>query len=230
MIILTGDIHGDVMRLVHVQEKVNLTKNDFIIVAGDFGIFWESEERYYKKRLEYLKRHVKAKILFVDGNHENYDILETFPIVNDLGEEIRQFNEQVYQLLRGRMYTIEGKNIFTFGGARSQDKESRKEGKTMWRQEEPTFEEINKAERVLNKNLDKIDYIITHECPNVAVPYLVSNGCREADYIFPQFLDSWLDLAKTSTSFKKWYFGHMHFDKYLGENLQAVYHDLIELR
>ena len=47
MIYVTGDIHADPRRFdtSNFPEQKEMTKNDFVIVCGDFGLCWEKEER-----------------------------------------------------------------------------------------------------------------------------------------------------------------------------------------
>lgn len=47
--------------------------------------------------------------------------------------------------MRGEIYLIEGKKIFTFGGAFSHDKMYRREGISWWEDELPTKEECEYA-------------------------------------------------------------------------------------
>ncbi len=46
MIYVTGDIHGDVSRFSKKKfpEQKGLTKEDIVIVLGDFGVLWCGEE------------------------------------------------------------------------------------------------------------------------------------------------------------------------------------------
>ena len=76
MIYATGDTHGDYSRFKDPQIK-KLGRGDTLIVCGDFGFFWDGS----KKEEQVLKK-LRSKdftIAFVDGCHENFDILEKFP-------------------------------------------------------------------------------------------------------------------------------------------------------
>lgn len=80
-IFVTGDIHGEIYpRFSNASFPVQkeLTKDNIVIVAGDFGIPWTkdgAQDAYALKELE--KRPFTT--CFVDGNHENYDLLEQYP-------------------------------------------------------------------------------------------------------------------------------------------------------
>ena len=47
MIYITGDIHGDTKRFsqANFPEQKNLTKDDFVIVLGDFGVTVKGVEK-----------------------------------------------------------------------------------------------------------------------------------------------------------------------------------------
>ena len=44
MIFITGDIHGDPRRLntYCFPEQKEMTKDDFVIILGDFGLVWSN--------------------------------------------------------------------------------------------------------------------------------------------------------------------------------------------
>ena len=48
MVYIIGDTHGDNSYIYNIQHKENLTKNDYIIICGDFGFVWNGD---YKKQL-----------------------------------------------------------------------------------------------------------------------------------------------------------------------------------
>ena len=80
MIYVTGDTHGEVdFAKLHLfaGENPRLTKEDYLIVAGDFGAVWNSQTLALT-----LKPYTELPftVLFVDGNHENFDLLESFPV------------------------------------------------------------------------------------------------------------------------------------------------------
>lgn len=120
MIFITGDTHGDFIRFSAdiFPEQKRMTKDDFVIVCGDFGIWAENkQERYWLKWLE----EKSFTTLFVDGNHENYDLLARYPVVEWHGGEVQFIRRSVIHLMRGQVYEIEGKRFFAMGGASSHD-------------------------------------------------------------------------------------------------------------
>ncbi len=78
MVYLTGDTHGDLDRFKHGKLRW-LTKRDTVIVLGDFGFVWDGSKAEQKRLAWLCKR--PYTILFLDGSHENYDLLAAYPIV-----------------------------------------------------------------------------------------------------------------------------------------------------
>src|SRR5699024_7256657 len=113
MIYLTGDLHGDLERFKSKEMK-KLTKGDTLIVCGDFGFVWDGS----KKETSVLKKLSKLKyqILFVEGTHDNLDLIGQYPVEEWNGGKVRRIAENVLKLERGSVFTIEGKKLFAFGG------------------------------------------------------------------------------------------------------------------
>ena len=120
MIFVTGDCHGDYKRFSvrSFPQQQEMDRRDLVIIAGDFG-YWDhsTEQEYWMKWLA----DKDFTIAFVDGNHENYDMLAELPVECWKGGKVQFIRENVIHLMRGQMYRIQGKRFFTFGGARSHD-------------------------------------------------------------------------------------------------------------
>ena len=122
MIYVTADLHGDATRL-RTKEIRRLKKGDTLIVLGDFGFLWQGTPKE-KKLLKKLGKK-KYQILFLDGAHENFDLLEQYPVEEWGGGQVRRIDGNLRYLMRGQVYVIEGKRIFTMGGGESDEKEMR---------------------------------------------------------------------------------------------------------
>ena len=74
MIYITGDCHGDYRRFNTeiFPEQKEMTREDFVIVCGDFGYWDRSKEQEWQRKWLSGK---SFTLLWVDGNHENYDML-----------------------------------------------------------------------------------------------------------------------------------------------------------
>ena len=118
---VTGDTHGDWMGRLNSNafpEGLELTKDDYVLVLGDFGI-WDNSNRE-KYNLDWLEKKPWTT-LFVEGNHENYDILDSLPVSEWHGGKVHFIRPSVIHLMRGQVFSIEGKTFFSFGGASSHD-------------------------------------------------------------------------------------------------------------
>ena len=73
MIYITGDIHGNPIRFStpYFPEQKEMTKNDYVIICGDFGLVWDykGESHQEKYLLDWLNEK-PFTTLFLDGNHE----------------------------------------------------------------------------------------------------------------------------------------------------------------
>lgn len=215
MIYITGDLHGEIdkakLTTKNFPAQRELTKNDYVIIAGDFGGIWSGG-----KQDEWLLDWLESRnftTLFVDGNHENFDLLYQFPIMDWNGGKIHQIRPSIIHLMRGQVFTIEGKKIFTFGGAESVDKQFRKEFISWWREEIPSRREFEEGIRNLEKHDMTVDYVITHTAPRDIIGQLNS-------FFGDKINDStseMLNYFKKSIRFKHWFFGHFHTNKTIGK-------------
>lgn len=111
MIYITGDTHipVDIQKLAvkRFPEQKEMTKNDYVIICGDFGGVWDgsNEEKYWIKWL----KNKNFATLFIDGNHENFDMLYSLPTVDFCGGTAHKVDNGIYHLIRGEIYTIDGK-------------------------------------------------------------------------------------------------------------------------
>lgn len=220
MIYVTGDIHGDFSRFKHAIMR-KLKKDDTLIICGDFGFIWEgtkSEQHILKKIGE-----LKYRVLFIDGTHENFDLLEKYPESKWNGGLARVISGNLVHLMRGQVYEIEDKKIFTFGGGHSQDIEIRRESKTWYEREQPTIDEIKEGEKNLSDLDYMVDYIVTHE-PPVAL-----KKCLDVDISHRLETDSFFEKISVECKFKKWFFGKCHLNKQIPPKFHAVFDDIIPL-
>jgi DNA repair exonuclease SbcCD nuclease subunit len=217
---ITGDTHGDLnFKKVFQAKKLGL---DILIIAGDFGYIWTGNEKE-QKQLNYLNK-IGVQVLFCDGNHENFNILNSYPITEKYGGRVHKIRDNIIHLIRGEIYKIDNKSFFVFGGANSTDKEWRTENKTWWKEEMPSELEMNYGLVNLDSHNNKVDYIITHTCYPSAL--IKVGGQYRADE-----LSDYLNQIKITVNYKYWYFGHMHNDfRIIDDNTQCLYRDIIELQ
>jgi len=224
MIYITGDTHipVDIQKLgmSNFKEQKNMNKNDYVIISGDFGGVWNNskEELYWRKWL----REKNFTTLFVDGNHENFDLLNQYEVKEWNGGKVHFINDSIIHLMRGQIYTIEGNKIFVMGGATSIDKSFRTEGVSWWKEEIPSCTEVAEALNNLEKNNWKVDYVITHTTSNEIMKKMeYMKECNALNIFF--------DFLQVNLNYKHWFFGHFHDDKDIDDKHTLVYERIIKL-
>lgn len=223
MIFVTGDTHGMIdFDKLKSEELSRLTKSDYVIIAGDCGVAW-SQKTLEKNIAEYEK--LPFTTLFIDGNHENFDILNKYQVVNRDGGKAHVISPSVIHLMRGQIFTIEDKTFFTFGGAVSTDKHYRKEGVSWWKEEEPDETEYDEAVANLEKVNYKVDYIITHTIDERAFYYYPMNSYGFHIY----HISRRLNYFEETVQYKHWYFGHYHLNAVLNDKKTALYDSIVKL-
>ncbi|MFW6226459.1 MAG: metallophosphoesterase, partial [bacterium] len=169
MIFITGDTHGDFSRFSSKKfpEGKKLTKQDYIIITGDFGGIWDVNDSNPSEtyNLKWLGQKPWTT-LFIDGNHENFDRLNQFPEKEMFNDIVGVVNDSIFHLKRGKVYIINKLKFFTFGGGYSLDKDRRTPYIHWWPQELPNYTEYKLGLDNLVKYNNKVDYIITHSCSN----------------------------------------------------------------
>lgn len=278
-IYVTGDTHGlnnikKIHDFLNTIDGNSLTKNDYMIVLGDFGVCWygnrnlETQRKMEKQLDEEINnirnmpsakalsdddfefyRQVKLfeidqklshdesvrdfwdnmpwTTLFIDGNHENHELLDSYLIEEWNGGKIHKISDSIYHLLRGQVFNIDGITLFTMGGAESIDKKYRKEGVSWWSREMPSEEEYKEAVNNLNKHNRTVDCVLTHCAPE---DYLNKRKMNGMNYHSSNELEKFFDIIAGSPSikYKGWYFGHYHDDVDQGE-FHMLYDRVIEL-
>ena len=105
MIFITGDLHGqhDFYKLTKTKfPDTNLTKDDYLIIAGDFGLVWH--DNYLSNTYLQMLDSKNYTTLFIDGNHENHFILDNLPIKKWKGGNVHYITKKIIHLMRGQIY------------------------------------------------------------------------------------------------------------------------------
>lgn len=224
MIYITGDTHIPVdinkLNLEGFPFQKNMSKNDYLIICGDFGGVWDGSEEE-KHWIKWLKNK-SFTTLFVDGNHENFDMLAALPVIEFCGAKAHKVDEGIYHLMRGNIYTIDNKKFFKFGGAGSPDKERRTEGKNWWKEELPTEDECENAISSLSLHNWTVDYVITH-CAPKSVQDMIALSYQQNELI------DFFDVINQKLNFKQWFFGHYHLDRKITDKHICVFNEFISV-
>lgn len=238
-VLVCGDTHGvdDIGKIKELQNSENkLDYSDYIIICGDACILWKEET--VKSNIA-IYESFGTNILFVDGNHENYDLLNSYNVEKWNGGLVHKISNHIIHLMRGQVFDICGKIIFTMGGADSRYKENRVEHKGWWRQERIDLSESPASNYIENlaKYNNSVDYVITHTLPTSVIAdykdYLLNSNIE----LTPFYLDKTiikpsndaLEKVLKIIKFKHWYSGHRHTDVTFGK-FSILYNNIIELK
>lgn len=215
-LLILGDTHGcwgdlNIVIARALRKHPDITA---LIQVGDFGYAWPGTKPF-KFLATFMEDEImeKAKSLpfyWLDGNHENFDVLE-----KDQGA----WQPGIKYMPRGSTESfttsilspeewpphgcVSGKNAMFFGGAASHDKAQRIEGISWWQQEHITHRQVYDAMSYKRH----INVFFSHEHP-LSFPYSdrrygKDDICGIAE---KQALDALLDQFKPEW----WFFGHHH--------------------
>ena len=225
-IFITGDTHGDIdwskLNTTQFPVQKELTKSDYVIITGDFGAVWNGDrsDKYLQKN--YNERNFTT--LFVDGNHENFDLLNSYPVEMWNGGKIHRISDSIIHLMRGQVFTMGDKTFFTMGGASSTDKFRRREHISWWADEIPSKEELEEGINNLEKVDFNVDYVLSHCCGTSLLSQILFS--YDSDTLTSYFDHLEFDF---NLQFKHWYFGHYHRDKDIDNKYHCMYNRIIEL-
>lgn len=227
MLYFTGDLHGEYSRYLCLERYTGekLTGDDFLFVCGDYGfLFYPVGSNEYTEQQRQLNEIEKLPYttLFCDGNHENFDLLESYPVEVWNGGKVHRIRSNILHLMRGQVYNIDGTKVFSMGGAYSIDKYMRQSGYSWWSQERPNNDEYKEASANLVAAENNVDIIISHTAPRE----IIYRMGRVPD-MHDAELTGFLEWIMYEVSFKKWYFGHWHIDQVITDKVRAIYFDVV---
>ena len=221
---LKGDIHGNLFEIIDFIDRFNLGKNDNIIILGDCGIAWRKDKKDLAQNIKLWNECGNGvKLYFIDGNHENFNILNSLPIENNMGK----IADNIYHLRRGQVYEFENKKILVCGGADSIDKYRRIENFTWWKEEAISQETIDDIPA------GHYDYVLTHCCPRSIFEknriYLSTLQFLDENKINHSSEDM-LEQLKNKITFDHWFFAHYHINRNLDEKFTCLFEDFMEVK
>ncbi len=251
MIYITGDTHGAFrikFCMENFPEQRGMTKDDYVIICGDYGGVWDAkgETRNERDWLDWFEMR-PFTLLFVDGNHENFERLNQYPEKKWHGGRVHELRPHVLHLMRGQVFDLGGKSFFTFGGASSQDisggildqdspefdalvERAKKAGKpyrinhvSWWEQELANEEEMEEGRRNLKAHRNRVDFIVTHCCSSI------TQRLMDAERLIPDRETDYLDEIRENVSFQKWFFGHYHDNRNVTEKEILLYEQFVRV-
>jgi hypothetical protein len=227
MLFVTGDTHGEFSRFSYTNWPIStqLTRDDYVIVAGDFGLLFNNvqskDEKYWLKWLSGKP----WTTCFTDGNHENHPKLSALPKVEKFESIVGKVADNIFHLRRGEIYEIDGKKILTFGGAKSVDRAYRVEGVSWWPEEIPNYADMDRCIRSIENHNRQVDYIIAHTCPQALAPVIAG---RRGGIALEDPTQKMLDHITSGCQFSHYFCGHWHENVTYG-NYHFLYDKIVNL-
>ena len=212
MIYFAGDMRAENRRAIEEYERI-ATESDLLIILGDLGIGFEKTEE--NRNFDGYFLSLRANIAFIDGNHENHPLINSYPREIWHGGEIHRITPNIVHLMRGNVYDIGGESFFVMGGCKSSPKW--KEMGLWYDGEEPSAEEISFAYHNLKERCNSVDYVLTHKYEQ-----------GDLSSAPPLSLDGLIHYLKTQVSYKAWISGHWHQYIEFDNKHFCVYDELIK--
>lgn len=254
MIYITGDTHSDFRRFSRqiFPEQKEMTKADYMIIAGDFGGIWYGLENTEKQKSErYNLDELDARsftTLFIPGNHENYQRLlgEEFPVMKWNGGLVKVIRPSILMLMRGEMYQIDGISLFAFGGAQSHDVRDgildaadpkwKEKAMELQRRKKYFFrvkglswwEEEMPSEEEMEHGLQVLGKN-QWKCDFVVTHAAPASALPLLRIPGGNELNRYLEEIRVKLDYKKWFFGHYHLNRNINDKDIVLYEQIIRI-
>ena len=218
---ITGDTHGKVADRI-IQN--HLCEGDALIILGDAGFNFYLNETDVKQK-ELVQR-TGVKVFCVRGNHEERP--ENLGYHLEYNELVEQFvyadpvASNIFYLVDGATYHIDGKSVLVLGGAYSVDKDYRLSKAasdktwTGWFKDEQLS--VAEQQRIFEKvKGHSFDAVFSHTCPLRFVPsqcFLSGIDQSKVD----KTMEHWLETVENNINYKAWVFAHYHSNRIIYQN------------
>ena len=254
-----SDCHGDFTKFSsdNFPQGKNLTKEDYVIILGDCGLIWSQKE---DKNEIYWKNWLENKpwtTLFIDGNHCNFDRLNSYNVSEWNGGKVHFIRPSVIHLCRGEVFDIDGKRILAMGGAASHDIDhgiidpanysTREEMKAACKKIEKEHGGWQFAlyrikgeswwPQEIPNDIEKNNAIINLDNVNNKVDFILSHEAPASDvvllgggYYKPDAYAHWLEEnIRCKIDFKNWFFGHYHLNRRVNDREECIFEHIIQV-
>lgn len=168
-LLLAGDSHGDVKYVEFVLRRAVREGCEAVVQLGDFGYGWKFGQRKVTgERFDKFSHHVSKlacqtgmPVLWLPGNHENYDALDEFVATHDPRPDgTYEIEPLVYYIPRGTVLEFDCVRFLCCGGATSVDQAYRTLGTSYWPQELINDDDVAKCIAA-----GPVDVVLTHDFP-----------------------------------------------------------------
>ena len=259
-IYIRGDLHANARNEMkqlnsdNFPQQKEMTKEDYVIICGDFGFVWFAEETKEEKWwLNWLEER-NFTTLFIDGNHDNHDRLDSYPVENWHGGKVHFIRPSVIHLMRGQVYEINGKTFTTMGGAPSHDIQDGVFDPADYATREDMITDINRKmrakggwqyflyrikgeswwEREQPSTKEWHEWHNNLEAHNFKVDYVLTHEAPASvipliSIFKPTEMSEMLEKYRWCLDYKHWFFGHYHQDRRINEKESVVYENLIRV-
>lgn len=237
MIAVISDVHfpSNKTRQKEVEDNLkNLSGIRALFICGDFTDNRKDTAPGEPMKLPDYIKNLPYPVFFIDGNHEDYDVLKRLPQIDENEKEMifqtsgceldtqntKKAADGVYYLERGSICKIDGFSILLIGGSTT-GPGYKKNHPDIWQPDEDlTAEDNMRIETALKGVENKVDLIFTHTVPTC----MVKAWFPEKDLSVTNAI---LEQVWRTTSYRHWMFGHFHEDIDYPENFHCLYHDVM---
>ena len=230
MIYMTADIHRDADLVFLICEKMKTTKEDILIVLGDFGANMYLNER--DQALKQVLENLPITLFCIHGNHEKRaSEIGTYQEAQWHGGTI--YVEEAYPSIKfakdGEVYDFNEMKTMVLGGAYSPDKHYRLSNGLPWFIDEQPSDEIKSyAARQLENCGWKMDVVLSHTAPKKYQPReAFLPGFKQWMIEMEEHTEKWLNEIETELDYDYWFCGHYHIQKKI-DKIQFLYHNVVK--
>ena len=226
---VTGDTHGDFLRIDNFCRIFSPDPEDVIIVLGDAGLNYYGDIR--DRRNKFRVSNFPINVFCIHGNHEMRPTdVPGYQTKDFCGGRVWYEAEYPNILFAkdGEIFNFGEYRCIVIGGAYSVDKWYRLERGWKWFENEQPNDEIKTyVEKQLADNGNKIDCVLSHTCPIKYEPVeMFIEGIEQSDV--DKSTEEWLDTIESNIEYKRWFCGHYHTIKRI-DKIQFMYEDICEL-
>lgn len=179
-VVVAGDVHGNDAHLRMLLDVCVVEGAPFLVVCGDFG-FWPHMD-WGREFIEIAQLEAHSRdvcVIWIDGNHDNHDVLESmlqpykemecgpgFDGLVPIGD-----SGTLMWCPRGWTFQLDELTCMGFGGGISVDREHRREGESWWSGEAITREQVDDVRAVIAPagvpytRAGFVDVVFSHEAP-----------------------------------------------------------------
>ncbi len=207
-----------------------------LFICGDFTDNRKDTQPGEAMKLPEYMKGLPYPVFFIDGNHEDYEVLKRLPQISEAEREtlLQNFGcdvnakmtqkaaDGIYYVKRGSVCKIEGFSMLLIGGSTT-GPGYKKNHPDIWQPDEDlTKEDELHIEETLAANHNTFNLVLTHTVPEC----MVKAWFPDKDLSVTNEI---LSHVWHSISYQHWLFGHFHEDADYPERMHCLYNDVMLL-